>query len=493
MSDGTPRADLSYVESFSPGHGYLPARASGARGSVQLSLNGTWKFRYCPDPGDLTAGFEATDFDDSRFDDMTVPSCWQLAGIPGPPRYGAPAYTNVTYPFPVDPPHVPDRNPAGEYRRRFTLPPDWDSGGSAIVRFDGVDSCFAVFVNGAAVGHSKGSRLVREFDITHLVRPEDNVIAVRVHQWSAGSYLEDQDMWWLSGIFRGVTLINERRRGQGLLRARRLRRRPRRRHPQGGDQQPGHAVGAGTRHRRRHSRRGTPRPRRALVGRTSPPVRRGPDQPRRGHQLPGRVPAHRGPRRPDPAQREHHPVPRREPARVAPGNRPQPGRGHHAGGPRADEAAQHQRGADQPLPARPAVPRPVRRVRAAGDRRVRPGDPRFRLRGLAQQPQRRPAVAAGLPGPDRAHRRAGQEPPQRDHVVAGQRVGHRRQPRADGRVDPRPRPGPADPLRGRARRLLRRRLQPDVRRVRGARRDRPAAGSRHRRPRARRAPRAGCP
>ena len=209
MSDGTPRADLSYVESFSPGHGYLPARASGARGSVQLSLDGTWKFRYCPGPGGLTAGFEATDFDDSRFDDIAVPSCWQLAGLPGPPRYGAPAYTNVTYPFPVDPPHVPDRNPAGEYRRRFTLPPGWDSSGSAIVRFDGVDSCFAVFVNGAAVGHSKGSRLVREFDITHLVRPEDNVIAVRVHQWSAGSYLEDQDMWWLSGIFRGVTLINE--------------------------------------------------------------------------------------------------------------------------------------------------------------------------------------------------------------------------------------------------------------------------------------------
>ena len=209
MTDGTSPADLSYIESFSPGHGHAPARASQATGIRQLSLNGRWKFRYCRGPGDLTPGFEATDFDDSRFDDIAVPSCWQLAGVPGPPRYGAPAYTNVTYPFPVDPPHVPDRNPAGEYRRRFTLPPDWDSGGSAVVRFDGVDSCFAVFVNGAAVGHSKGSRLVREFDITRLVRLEDNVIAVRVHQWSAGSYLEDQDMWWLSGIFRGVTLINE--------------------------------------------------------------------------------------------------------------------------------------------------------------------------------------------------------------------------------------------------------------------------------------------
>jgi len=201
--------DLRYVESFSPGQGYLPARASQARGSLRLSLDGIWKFRFCPGLPDLTAGFEAVDFDDAHFDDITVPSVWQLAGGPGPPRYSPPAYTNVTYPFPVDPPHVPDRNPAGEYRRHFTLPPGRQFGGSTVVRFDGVDSCFALFVNGAAVGHSKGSRLIREFDVTHLVTPGDNVIAVRVHQWSAGSYLEDQDMWWLSGIFRSVTIINE--------------------------------------------------------------------------------------------------------------------------------------------------------------------------------------------------------------------------------------------------------------------------------------------
>jgi beta-galactosidase len=201
--------DLRYVESLSPGAGYAPARASGAQGSRQLSLDGTWKFRFCPGLGDLTAGFEAADFDDAHFDDIAVPSAWQLAGGTGPPRYSPPAYTNVTYPFPVDPPHVPHRNPTGEYRRRFTLPPGWQFGGSTVVRFDGVDSCFALFVNGAAVGHSKGSRLVREFDITRLVTPGDNVIAVRVHQWSAGSYLEDQDMWWLSGIFRSVTVINE--------------------------------------------------------------------------------------------------------------------------------------------------------------------------------------------------------------------------------------------------------------------------------------------
>src|SRR5690349_22478156 len=208
MTDGTSPADLSYVESFGPGRGFVPARASQAGGSQRLSLDGTWKFRYCESLRDLTPGFEGTDFDDSQFDDIAVPSCWQLAGVPGPPRYGAPAYTNVTYPFPLDPPRVPDRNPTGEYRRRFTLPPGRDSG-STLVRFDGVASCFAVFVNGTAVGHSTGSRLMREFDITRHVRPENNVIAVRVHQWSAGSYLEDQDMWWLSGIFRGVTLINE--------------------------------------------------------------------------------------------------------------------------------------------------------------------------------------------------------------------------------------------------------------------------------------------
>jgi len=201
-----PPGDLGYVESFSPGHGYAPARASQA-GGRRLSLDGIWKFRCARGPADLTPGFEATDFDDTHFDDIAVPSCWQLAGLPGPPRYSPPAYTNLTYPFPVDPPHVPGRNPAGEYRRHFTLPPDWP--GSAVVRFDGVDSCFAVFVNGAAAGDSQGSRLVREFDITRLLTPGDNVIAVRVHQWSAGSYLEDQDMWWLSGIFRSVTVIAE--------------------------------------------------------------------------------------------------------------------------------------------------------------------------------------------------------------------------------------------------------------------------------------------
>ncbi len=217
-------ADLSYVESFGPGTGHLQARAWQARGSRQLSLDGTWRFRLCRGLDDLTAGFEAPEFDDggsddtgsddtdagdSGFGDITVPSLWQLAGVPGPPRYGRPAYTNVTYPFPVDPPHVPDANPTGEYRRTFALPPDWDFSGSTVIRFEGVDSCFALFINGAAAGYGMGSRLMREFDITALIRPGGNLVAVRVHQWSAGSYLEDQDMWWLSGIFRSVSVLSQ--------------------------------------------------------------------------------------------------------------------------------------------------------------------------------------------------------------------------------------------------------------------------------------------
>ncbi len=122
---------------------------------------------------------------------------WQFHG------YGKPNYTNVRYPFPVDPPFVPDENPTGEYRRAFDLDPAWPA---ATLRFDGVDSAFTVWLNGVELGWSTGSRLVAEFDATPALRPGRNVLAVRVHQWSSASYLEDQDMWWLSGIFREVTL-----------------------------------------------------------------------------------------------------------------------------------------------------------------------------------------------------------------------------------------------------------------------------------------------
>jgi len=118
----------------------------------------------------------------------------------------APAYTNVTYPFPVDPPRVPDANPASEYRRRFEVPAGFPLA-RAVLRFEGVDSCFAVWLNGVRLGDGQGSRLPTEFDVSGTLRSGRNVLAVRVHQWSAGSYLEDQDMWWLSGIFRPVQIV----------------------------------------------------------------------------------------------------------------------------------------------------------------------------------------------------------------------------------------------------------------------------------------------
>ena len=130
-----------------------------------------------------------------------MPSHWQLAG------HGRPAYTNVRYPFPVDPPWVPDDNPTGDYRRTFRVPDDW-TGERFVLRFEGVDSCARVWLNGTELGVTSGSRLPSEFDVTSVVRRDgDNLVAVRVHQWSSGSYLEDQDMWWLSGIFREVNLL----------------------------------------------------------------------------------------------------------------------------------------------------------------------------------------------------------------------------------------------------------------------------------------------
>ena len=211
---------FEYVESYRPGRGRRPARASFASSLPSLELDGTWRFRLAHGLSDLTPGFEAVDFEAVDFaaadfeavdaardaaargwTDLPVPSLWQLHG------HGAPAYTNIVYPFPVDPPRVPDANPTGEYRRDFDVPAHFPLGPGATLRFEGVDSCFAVWLNGIALGDGKGSRLPTEFDVSHALRVGPNVLAVRVHQWSAGSYLEDQDMWWLSGIFRSVRIL----------------------------------------------------------------------------------------------------------------------------------------------------------------------------------------------------------------------------------------------------------------------------------------------
>jgi beta-galactosidase/evolved beta-galactosidase subunit alpha len=190
----------------------LPARArftaypdqasarAGANSPWELSLNGMWRFHYAPTPVEAPPDFAADTCDDTGWDQLPVPGNWQMYG------YGRPHYTNVRYPFAIDPPHVPSDNPTGTYRQHFHLPDEW-LGRQLILRFDGVDSAFEVYLNGRSVGFSKGSRIPAEFDLTEHARAGANLLAVRVYQWSDGSYLEDQDMWWLSGIFRDVTLL----------------------------------------------------------------------------------------------------------------------------------------------------------------------------------------------------------------------------------------------------------------------------------------------
>ncbi len=163
-------------------------------------LNGQWKFDYAETPAEAPQTFFEKDFDVSDWNDIPVPSSWQMHG------YGYPHYTNVQYPFPVDPPRVPTENPTGSYRRDFYVPADW-TGKQILLRFEGVDSAFYVWVNGKEVGFSKGSRIPAEFDVTKYVRKGMNSVSVRVYQWSDGSYCEDQDMWWLSGIFRDVYVL----------------------------------------------------------------------------------------------------------------------------------------------------------------------------------------------------------------------------------------------------------------------------------------------
>nr|WP_237555037.1 glycoside hydrolase family 2 TIM barrel-domain containing protein [Streptomyces sp. SID4948] len=168
-----------------------------------LTLNGPWRFRLSP-TASAAEDFAAEGFDDGGWDSIPVPSHWVLQGDGA---HGRPIYTNVQYPFPIDPPHVPDENPTGDYRRHVELPASWSAAEHMVLRFDGVESLFRVWVNGDEIGAASGSRLAHEFDVTSSLRPGDNVVAVRVHQWSAASYVEDQDQWWLPGIFRDVTLI----------------------------------------------------------------------------------------------------------------------------------------------------------------------------------------------------------------------------------------------------------------------------------------------
>jgi len=184
--------------------------AKRADSSFCRSLNGQWKFNWVKHPAERPMDFYKPDFDVSGWKEIPVPSCWQLEG------YGTPYYKNLGYIFQKDWPHVMteppkdytayvERNPVGSYRRDFEVPKDWD-GRRVFVTFNGVDSAFYVWVNGEKVGFGMNSRNLADFDITRFLKPGKNVLAVEVYRFSAGSYMEDQDMWRLSGIFREVTL-----------------------------------------------------------------------------------------------------------------------------------------------------------------------------------------------------------------------------------------------------------------------------------------------
>ncbi len=165
------------------------------------SLNGNWKFNWVPRPAERPVDFYKPNYDCSKWKTIPVPSNWQMLG------YGIPIYTNVTYPFPKNPPYIAhNNNTVGSYRHKFTIPDNWN-GREIFLHFDGVESAFYLWINGKKVGYSQGSRTPAEFDITKYLKPGQNLLAAEVYRWSDGSYLEDQDFWRLSGIFRDVYLF----------------------------------------------------------------------------------------------------------------------------------------------------------------------------------------------------------------------------------------------------------------------------------------------
>ena len=192
MDASTEKPDYENLEVIQRNR--LPARAYWLP-PAHILLNGTWDFQYAPTP------LEASDYpqdssSSEEWSSITVPGHWQLQG------YGHPHYTNVQFPFPSAPPFIPTENPTGTYRRKFTVPSDWNSESQLRLRFDGVDSAYHVWLNGQFVGYSQGSRNAAEFDVTGVMKKEgENELVVRVYQWCEASYIEDQDQWWLSGEF----------------------------------------------------------------------------------------------------------------------------------------------------------------------------------------------------------------------------------------------------------------------------------------------------
>ena len=183
---------------FSSEAAALQAAGSVDHGDGYYSLDGQWAFRYLENPQDLTDA--DLDEDISSYGSITVPGAWTVQG------YDKPHYTNVCMPYDEVIPQVPECNPCGIYQRTFALPENWQDR-RIILHFDGVESCFAVRVNGVDAGLSKDSRAAREFDITSLCCPGPNTLTVMVVKWSDANYIEDQDMWWHGGIVRSVYLL----------------------------------------------------------------------------------------------------------------------------------------------------------------------------------------------------------------------------------------------------------------------------------------------
>ncbi|MFC5468515.1 glycoside hydrolase family 2 TIM barrel-domain containing protein [Cohnella suwonensis] len=203
--------NVPHVNRELPRASYIPhanesAAKSGKRGRSPFyrTLNGVWKFQYHKSILDVEEPFYETSADVSAWDDLIVPSCWQTNG------YDQLHYTNIDYPFPNDPPFVPNDNPAGLYVREFHVADRREDKENFIV-FEGVNSCFYLWVNGQFAGYSQGSRMPAEFNVDSLLRTGTNRLAVLVLKWCSGSYLEDQDLWRYSGIFRDVYMLSRDR------------------------------------------------------------------------------------------------------------------------------------------------------------------------------------------------------------------------------------------------------------------------------------------
>jgi len=173
-----------------------------AKSPFYKSLSGTWKFNWVRKPADRPVHFYQDDYNINQWPDISVPGNWELQG------FGVPIYTDEEYPFPANPPYIPnDYNPVGSYRRNFTLPDSWYEG-QVFLHFGGVKSAMNVWLNGQKVGYSQGSKTPAEFNITKYLRRGENTLAVEVYRWSDGAYLEGQDYWKISGIERDVFLFS---------------------------------------------------------------------------------------------------------------------------------------------------------------------------------------------------------------------------------------------------------------------------------------------